>query len=131
MNEPYESPAPEQPAPAGDDKETRTWAMILHLSVLSGLIVPFAGLVVPIVIYLIKKDSMPGLVPHAHVVFNWMISAVIYAVVGIVLTVILIGVLVLIAVAILTIVFPIIGGIKASEGEVWPYPLSIKVFGRN
>ncbi|AKS42937.1 DUF4870 domain-containing protein [Wenzhouxiangella marina] len=110
------------------DKDTNQWAMILHLSLLAGLIVPFAGLIAPIIIYIMKKDSMPGIVPHGYVVFNWMISAFIYAIVSAILMVILIGILGLIAVAIASIVFPIIGAIKASEGEVWPYPLSIKFF---
>ncbi|MGY6553545.1 MAG: DUF4870 domain-containing protein [Wenzhouxiangella sp.] len=118
-----QDPVTEQP-----EKETNTWALILHLSVLSGLIVPMAGLIVPVVIFLLKKDQLPGLVPHAYVIFNWMISALIYAVISIVLIIIGIGVLLLIAVGILSLVFPIIGAIKASEGEVWPYPLSIRFF---
>ncbi len=112
----------------GPDKDTKQWAMILHLSVLAGLIVPFAGLIAPIVIFILKKDALPGLVPHGYVVFNWLISALIYAIVSAILVIILIGFLGLIAVAVLSIVFPIIGAIKASEGEVWPYPLSIKFF---
>lgn len=124
MNEEY---SPESNVTA-DDKDTRTWAMILHLSMLSGLVVPLAGLIVPIVIYLLKKDELPGLVPHGHVVFNWMISAVIYAVISMILMVVVVGVFLMIALALVSLVFPIIGGVKASEGEVWPYPLSIKFF---
>jgi uncharacterized Tic20 family protein len=115
-------------APTDLEKETRTWAMILHLSLLSGLVVPMAGLIVPIIIYVLKKDTLPGIVPHGHVVFNWMISAVIYAVVSIILMLVLVGFLTMFAVVILSIVFPIIGAIKASEGELWPYPLSIPFF---
>jgi uncharacterized protein len=121
-------PEPESEAGPGPDQETKTWAMILHLSLLSGLVVPMAGLIVPIIIYVIKKDSLPGLAPHGNVVFNWMISAVIYAIVSFILIFILVGFLTLFAVAVLSIVFPIIGAIKASEGEVWPYPLSIPIF---
>ena len=113
---------------ATSDKETNTWAMILHLSVLASFLLPLAGVVAPIVIYLIKKDSLPGLKPHAFVVFNWLLSALIYGIISLILTIIVIGALGLIAVAILSIIFPIIGGIKASDGEVWPYPLSIKFF---
>lgn len=113
---------------ASDDKDTRTWAMILHLSMLSGLVIPLAGLVVPIVIYVLKKDSMPGLKPHGYVVFNWMISAIIYAIISIILSFVVIGLFMLMALGIVSLVFPIIGGVKASEGEVWPYPLSIKFF---
>ena len=114
--------------PQAPDKETNTWALILHLSVLSGLVVPMAGLIVPVIIFFLKKDQLPGLVPHAHVVFNWMISVIIYAVISFILVFVGIGVLLILALAILSLVFPIIGAIKASEGKVWPYPLSIKFF---
>lgn len=124
MNEEY---SPETGTPAAD-KDTNTWAMILHLSVLSGLILPMAGLIVPIVIYVLKKDDLPGLQPHGYVVFNWMISAVIYAIISFILMIVGIGFLLLAALCLVSLIFPIIGGVKASEGEVWPYPLSIKFF---
>jgi uncharacterized Tic20 family protein len=110
------------------DKETNTWAIILHLSVLSGLIVPMAGLIVPVVIFILKKDQLPGLAPHGHVVFNWLISVLIYAVISIVLLIVGIGALLLAILAVLSLLFPIIGAVKASEGQVWPYPLSIRFF---
>lgn len=110
------------------DKDTNTWAIIMHLSLLAGFLIPFAGLIAPLAIYLIKKNDLPGLVPHGHVVFNWIISVIIYAVVGVVLTIVLIGVPILIALGIISIIFPIIGAIKASDGMVWRYPLSIEIF---
>lgn len=110
------------------DKDTTTWALILHLSVLSGLVVPMAGLIVPVVIYILKKDQLPGLIPHAHVIFNWLISVIIYAVISMILLLVGIGALLLAVLAILSLVFPIIGAVKASEGQVWVYPLSIKFF---
>jgi uncharacterized Tic20 family protein len=118
----------EDPVNQHPDKETNNWSLILHLSVLSGFVVPILGLAVPIAIFLLKKDELPGLVPHAHVVFNWIISVLIYAVISSILILIGIGILLLIALWILSLVFPIIGAIKASEGEVWPYPLSIRFF---
>jgi hypothetical protein len=95
---------------------------------LSGLIVPLAGLIVPIIIYILKKDELPGLVPHGYVVFNWMISAIIYAIICIILMIVVIGIPLLFALGLVSLIFPIVGGIKASDGEVWPYPLSIKFF---
>ena len=110
------------------DKDVKQWAMILHLSVFAGFIIPFAGLLAPIIIFILKKEEMPGLVPHGYVIFNWLISAFIYSIVCAILTIVLVGLLGFIALGILCLVFPIIGAIKASEGEVWPYPLSIKFF---
>ena len=41
--------------------ETKTWAMFIHLSALSGLIgVPFGHVVGPLVLWLIKKDQNAG-----------------------------------------------------------------------
>lgn len=112
------------------EKELQLWATLLHLSLLAGLVVPFAGLVVPVVIYMVKKDDVPGLEPHWHVVVNWLLSAIIYAVVCIVLMLVLIGFILIWALGLLALIFPIIGAIKANDGEVWAYPLSIRFFGR-
>jgi uncharacterized protein len=100
--------------------------LFLHLSQLANLIVPFAGIVIPIVIWQTQKDKTPALDAHGKMVVNWIISSVIYAVASIVLAFVLIGFLTLFAVAIMGIVFPIIGGIKANNGELWEYPLTIK-----
>ena len=55
-------------------------------------------------------------------------SALIYAVISLILVEVDFGVLLMAALAILSIIFPIIGGVKATEGEVWSYPLSIRIF---
>jgi uncharacterized Tic20 family protein len=106
--------------------EQRQMGMFIHLSQLAGLVVPVAGLVVPIVLWQTQKDKMPELDAHGKMVINWMLSALIYAVVSLPLMVVLVGFLTLLAVAVMSIVFPIIGGIKANNGELWEYPLTIK-----
>lgn len=89
---------------------------------------PFAGLVVPIVIWQLKKDEYPVVDEHGRVVMNWILSMFIYLAAGILLTFILIGIPLLFALGIAALVFPIVGAVKANNGEVWPYPLSIKFF---
>ncbi len=104
------------------DKETRLWAMILHLSVLAGYAVPFAGLVAPIVIWQIKKEELPAIDAHGRMVANFLISMFIYGVIAGLLLFVLIGFPLLIALSVIGVVFPIIGGIKANNGELWKYP---------
>ena len=106
--------------------EQKQWGMGLHLSQLVNLIFPPLGLIAPIVIWQMKKDEMPALDAHGKMVTNWIISSVIYGAVSVVLAFVLVGFLLLIALGILGIVFPIIGGIKANNGEFWEYPLTIK-----
>ena len=109
------------------EQQTRQWAMFLHLSQLAGFLIPLAGLVIPIVIWQIKKSELPGIDAHGKIVVNWIISEIIYLLVCLLLTFVLIGVPLLIAVGALGILFPIIGAIKANNGQVWRYPFSINV----
>lgn len=108
-----------------DEKEFRQWAMFLHLSMLLGIVVPLAGLIAPIVIWQVKKHDMPAIEEHGKNATNWIISVLIYTVIFFILTFVVVGVFLLIALAILSIVFPIIAGVKANNGEMWQYPLTI------
>jgi uncharacterized protein len=107
------------------ERQTRQWAMFLHLSLLAGFLVPFAGLIVPIVIWQLKKEELPGIDVHGKVVVNWIISGIIYMIASGLLIFVLIGIPLLIALCIVGVVFPIIGAIKANDGIVWKYPLTI------
>ena len=120
-------PMPVPLSPEAREQQTRQWALFIHLGQLAGFAVPFAGLVLPIVLWQIKKDELPGVDIHGKIVVNWMLSALVYAVGGGLLCfACFTGLIILIPLAIVGIVFPIIGGLKANNGEVWPYPLSIK-----
>jgi uncharacterized Tic20 family protein len=110
------------------DERTREWAMFLHLSQLLGFVLPFGGLIAPLLIWQVKKTELPDLDAHGRVVLNWALSALIYFVVAAVLALVLIGIPLLLVLAVLAVVFPIIGGIRANEGELWEYPLSIPFF---
>lgn len=102
--------------------------MFLHLSQLAGLVVPGLGFAAPIVIWQINKDKFPELDAHGKMVTNWIISLLIYSVAASVLGAITcgIGLFVFIPIAVVAIIFPVLGGIRASEGVFWPYPLTIR-----
>jgi uncharacterized protein len=104
----------------------RQWAMVLHFSILLGFFVPIAGLIAPILIWQVKKTEIPEIDAHGKVVLNWIISVLIYGCVCLVLTLILIGKLLLFILFALCVAFPIIGGIKANNGKIWKYPMSIE-----
>jgi uncharacterized Tic20 family protein len=136
MTESETPPTSPEPAAAPvaapvDDKErqTRQWSMFIHFSILAGWVIPLAGLIVPILLWQIKKDDLPGIVPHAHVVMNWMVTSLVYAAICFVLLIVVIGAFGFMALGIATIIFAIVGGLKANEGVLWPYPATIiKIF---
>ena len=115
-----------QPPMSLQTPEQKQMGMFLHLAQLLNIIIPLAGIVVPVVLWQTQKDKMPALDAHGKMVTNWLISSVIYFVVSLVLSLIIIGIFGIIALSIMSIVFPIIGGIKANNGELWEYPLTIK-----
>lgn len=115
-----------QPPTSLQTKDERQMGMFLHLSRLLDAFVFPIGVIVTLVLWLTQKDKMPSLDAHGKMVTNWMISSIIYMVVSGFLMLVLIGFLLFPIVWLLMIIFPIIGGIKANNGELWEYPLTIK-----
>ena len=116
------------PNPTGEQPNfnVNQWAMFLHLSQLANCIVPLAGIVAPIVLWQMKEDESAVIDRHGKMVVNWLISAFIYCCVCVGLFFLIIPVLVLILIGIASVIFAIVGGIKANNGEFWEYPITIK-----
>src|SRR5215204_1737478 len=104
--------------------DEKQMGMFLHLSQLINIIIPPVGIIAPIVLWQMKKDEMPALDAHGKMIVNWLISSIIYAIISGILTLVIVGIFGLLAVGVLSVVFPIIGGIKANNGELWEYPLT-------
>lgn len=123
---PDEPTTPAEPTPDPElERRTRQWAMFIHFSVLASWLVPLAGVVVPVLLWQLKKDELPGIQSHAYVVLNWIISSLIYGVICFLLLFVAIGVLGFFVLALLTVVYSVVGGVKANDGELWPYPGTI------
>ena len=107
--------------------DEKQMGLLLHLSQLANILFFGVGILAPVLIWQLNKDKIPALDAHGKMVTNWMISSIIYGVVSIILIfVFFIGLIPLFGLMIAGIVFPIIGGIKANNGELWEYPLTIK-----
>jgi len=106
--------------------EDRTLAMLTHLSGLAGYVVPLGGIIVPIVIWMTKKDNkIIAAIAKQAILLNVAIFICILAFFALMLTVILIPVSILafIVLGLAAIVLPIIGAVKASDGEYYSYPV--------
>jgi uncharacterized Tic20 family protein len=108
--------------------EENTFCMLMHISGFTGILVPLAGWVLPIVMWATEKEKSQKVDAHGRNIFNAMISGLIYLVAGIILTYFCIGLIVLLALAVGVIVIPIIAAVKANQGIVWKYPLAIPFF---
>ena len=119
------------PAPMGgermNEKDERMWAMFCHLASLAGYVgIPFANIIGPLIVWQIKKAESPLVDDQGKEALNFQISMTIYVLVGLVSLCIGIGLVVLPVLGILGLVFTIIAAIKANQGEMYRYPLTIR-----
>ena len=108
-------------------QQDRTLAMLTHLSGLSGYIIPFGGTLVPIIIWLVKKDESPVIAAIARQAILLNVVVFVLFCVGVVLffTIILMPAAILgwCVLGIAGLVLPIIGAIKANDGLYYRYPV--------
>jgi uncharacterized Tic20 family protein len=72
-------------------KEEQNWAMFCHLAALSGFIIPLGNILGPLILWLIKKDTMPLVDQHGKEALNFQITVLFAFIISAVLTLVLIG----------------------------------------
>ena len=128
---PSPPPEPVEPVVVMPSHEERQWALFAHLSALLGGLITshFFGLgclIGPLVIWLVKKDTMPFVDDQAKEALNFNITVAIAAVVCWILVFVLIGIPLVILLGLAWLVFVIIAAIKANEGERYRYPFILR-----
>jgi uncharacterized Tic20 family protein len=135
------------------EKDVRTWSMLCHLSALAGFIIGLGNVLGPLIVWQIKKNELPEIIPHGKAALNFQLTILIINIIaglgfftymgssvfsfshtpfgigrhtlpffggfmagGVVFTVI----------NILALVFTIIAGVRANNGEAYKYPFSIR-----
>jgi uncharacterized Tic20 family protein len=118
--EPVSSAMPPSIASTQDD---RTMAMLAHLG---GIV---TGFVVPLVIWLMKKDQSPFVDDQGKEALNFQINVFGQAMILSVFAAVTcgIGAILILPWLLWPIIMPIIGGLAANKGDVYRYPLTIRV----
>ncbi|WP_256448096.1 MULTISPECIES: DUF4870 domain-containing protein [unclassified Lysobacter] len=131
-------PSPSQDHPSGVAAEQRQWAMFAHLSAIAGAVLTsgvgawgtFLG---PLIIWLIKKDTMPFVDDQAKEALNFNITVAIVFFALWVLVFVTLGIGFLIAIpawfviGIAWLVFTIVAAIKANDGVAYRYPFTLRL----
>ena len=105
-------------APTGNDK---IWSMLSHLSALLGV-----GFILPLVVYLAMRKDSDYVATNAREALNFHISILIYVLCCIPLMFIIVGIPLAIAIGLASLVLAIIAAVKASNGECFHYPLTLR-----
>ena len=108
--------------------EQNTFLMLMHLSQFLGLVAPGAGFIAPIIMWATTRDDSAECDQHGKAIMNWMFSFLIYTVVSVVLIFVFIGFITIFALVLVNLIFVILAAVKANDGELWSYPLSIQFF---
>jgi uncharacterized Tic20 family protein len=105
--------------------EDRNWAMGAHLSAFLAAYIAL-GFLGPLVVLLVRGDRSQFVRQHAAEALNFNLTVLIWIAISVILIIVGIGILMLVAVGILYVVTVIIGAIRASSGEHFRYPLTIR-----
>ena len=109
-------------------KDEQNWAMICHLSALAGFVIPFGNVIGPLVVWQMKKDTMPLVDQHGKEALNFQITVAIAAIISMVLMLVIIGVFLLMIVALGGLVMTSLAGIKVANGELnYKYPFALRL----
>ena len=113
---------------AGIAKEERNWAMLCHLSGFLGYltVVPFASIIGPLVVWLLKKDTSGFVDEHGKESINFQITMSIAYAITLMLCLVIIGFFILPVLGVWLVVLMIVAAIKAASGEHFRYPLTIR-----
>jgi len=108
-------------------KDERTWAMLCHFSTYIGFIFPFGNIIVPLIIWLSKREDLPLVEDQGREVLNFQISMTIYFIISGILCIILIGIPIVIGLIIFDFIITIVAAISANDGKYYRYPINLRL----
>lgn len=136
MNESTAAPTPAAGTPSDEEKK---WALFAHLSILAGGLLTygwaasFGSFLGPLIIWLVKRDTMPFVADQAKEALNFGITLTILCVALLMLTILSLGVGAILTIPLFlliglgALVLVIIAAIKANEGVAYRYPLTLRL----
>jgi uncharacterized Tic20 family protein len=118
------APPPPDGVPGAEEKQ---WGLIAHLSALCGVVIPFGNIIGPLVVWQIKKDTLPFAADQGKEALNFNITMLIVVFVCFLLTFVLIGVVLLPLAGLAWLILTILAAIKANDGVAYRYPFAIRL----
>jgi uncharacterized Tic20 family protein len=108
------------------DQEVRNAAVAAHLSTFAGLVVPFGSVIGPLAVWLTRRDRDPFIDQAGREALNFGISIAIYGAVVLAAALLLVGIPLLIVGVVAWVVLASLAAAKASQGQSYRYPLTMR-----
>jgi uncharacterized Tic20 family protein len=123
-DEPSAGATADVPRPDVSDEE-QTWGVLAHAGGFAGLAVPFGNVLAPLVVWLAKKDESRFVDENGVRALNFQLTWSIILLVTALSVLIAVGVVLFPLAMLAWLILTVLGTVKASEGEVYDYPLTI------
>ncbi len=108
-------------------KEDKQLLVLTHLSQLLDFVTGIGGFIVPLILWLVKKDEIYGMDEHGKAILNFRITMFIFLLMCVPLIFLCgLGIIGLIIIGICYLVFPIINAVRASNNQAPNYPFSFQ-----
>ncbi len=115
-----------QRAPEEVSRDDRNLAVLSHLGAFVGYAVPFGNVLVPLVLWWLRREQSDFVTDNARESLNFQLTICIYAAICFALIFVLIGIVLAVALAVFQIVYVVLAALAARGGEVYRYPLTIR-----
>lgn len=104
------------------NSDEKLWVIFSHLSVLIGV-----GIILPLVVYLVKKGDSPRVAGHAREALNFHISLFIYVGICAALFFLVVPPFLIPLIGLFGLVFSIVAAVKSLNGQDYRYPLTLRL----
>ena len=126
-NPPQPLAAPPEPCAEADTSAQRNWAAACHLAALCGYAsVPLGFFLGPLIVWAVRRDRYPLVDDQGKEAVNFQLSVLLYTLACIPLICVCVGIVLLVLLAVLQFVLIIVAAVRASSGERYRYPFTIR-----
>jgi hypothetical protein len=115
------TPPPIAASVAGPGQEEKNMAMLIYIL---GIV---TGFIAPLIIWLLKKDSMPFVNDQGKEVLNFQITTILAWIVCVLLSFIIIGFFLMPVVGLAYLILMIMGALKAKDGIAYRFPFALRL----
>lgn len=105
--------------------DERPWVLGSHIGTLLGYSVVLGSFLVPLFIWLSKKEESEVIAEHAKASLNFQLSMTLYLFIAGLMVIFLVGIPFLFVIPIVNLICVILATIEADKGNLYKYPFSI------
>lgn len=113
--------------PTENDQRQRIWCMLCHLSALLGYLVPFAHVLVPLIIWVSRRNAIPGVDDAGRESLNFQLTVSLFGLIGVMLSAVFVGLVMLFVLVVFHVSMTLFATLQAQRGKQVRYPVCLRI----